>query len=158
MRRRENEAIFNNFEWCGEVLKHGSLDVGTVISVSVWPLKNGHFVYIPIIIGLRKVKWSFLRHHYRLSAYILTRRLVHNIHDVVTFATIGSHTYSLYFLTKNSSELQITKNLSIFWQKLGDANVSIFLASCGLKFQCEQFLENNTLLRHFSERSKNQND
>ena len=28
-------SIFNNFEWCGEVLKHGSLDVGTVISVSV---------------------------------------------------------------------------------------------------------------------------
>ena len=105
-------SIFNNFEWCGEVLKHGSLDVGTVISVSVWPLKNGHFVYIPIIIGLRKVKWSFLRHHYRLSAYILTRRLVHNIHDVVTFATIGSHTYSLYYLTKNSPDVLVYEFLN----------------------------------------------
>ena len=138
------------------------MDVGTVISVSVWPLKNGHFVYIPIIIGLRKVKWSFLRHHYRLSAYILTRRLVHNIHDVVTFATIGSHTYSLYYLTKNSSDAIFLKNFKLhcehFLAKISGFKCEHFLASCGLKFQCEQFLENNTLLRHFSERSKNQND
>ena len=119
-RKRGHFPLLNNFEWCGEVLKHGSLDVGTVISVSVWPLKNGHFVYIPIIIGLRKVKWSFLRHHYRLSAYILTRRLVHNIHDVVTFATIGSHTYPMYFLTPKITLMMalLTKARIDFWKKI----------------------------------------